>query len=179
MPPVVEQATMQPSDNLPPVGAIVRSPHWPDRVRVVRVEPRGSNRVLIEAVTPDGQSRLVSRLLKREDLDALHIEAEAGQPTLQGNPTGFRLAAEATRIRLAYTHDPHFAVSVARIDPLPHFPPRHVKTLGVELNQAEQKLYEGVNPAHRLPGEEVVPQVRYRVAEQGWSRVAESGAEYG
>jgi len=32
----------------------------------------------------------------------------------------FRLAAEAHRIRLAYQYDPHFAVSVSQIDPLPH-----------------------------------------------------------
>ncbi len=110
----------QPSSELPPVGAILSSPHWPDRVRVVRVEPRGTTRVLIEAVTLDDQSRLISRLLKRTDLAGLAVEAEADRPTLQGDPTGFRLAAEATRIRLAYTHDPQFAVSVARIDPLPH-----------------------------------------------------------
>jgi len=35
------------------------------------------------------------------------------------------------------------------------------------------------DPAHRLPGEEVVPQVRYRVTREGWHQVAEGGAEYG
>ena len=34
------------------------------------------------------------------------------------------------------------------------------------------------DPARRLPREEVVPQVRYRVAQQGWHRVAESAVEY-
>jgi len=34
------------------------------------------------------------------------------------------------------------------------------------------------DPARRLPREEVVPQVRYRVAQQGWRRVAESAVEY-
>ena len=110
----------QPLDDLPPVGGILSGPHWPDRVRVVRAEPRGTTRVLIEAVTLDDRSRLISRLLRREDLADLQVGAEAGRPTLAGDPTGFRLAAEATRIRLAYTHDPQFAVSVARIDPLPH-----------------------------------------------------------
>jgi superfamily II DNA or RNA helicase len=110
----------QSSDNLLPVGAILSGPHWPDRVRVVRVEPRGTSRVLVEAVTLDEQSRLISRLFQREELAALEIELEADRPTLQGDPLGFRLAAEATRIRLAHTHDPLFAASVARIDPLPH-----------------------------------------------------------
>ena len=106
--------------DLPPINAILNGPHWPSRVRVVRVEPRGTTRVLIEAVTLDDQCRLISRLLKREDLTGLEMEAETDRPTLTGDPTGFRLAAEATRIRLAHTHDPQFAVSVARIDPLPH-----------------------------------------------------------
>jgi superfamily II DNA or RNA helicase len=105
---------------LPPVGAILSGPHWPHRVRVVRAEARGTRRVLIEAVTLDGQARLISRLLKREELASLQVEAESDRPTLDGDPAGFRLAAEATRIRLAYTYDPQLAVSVARIDPLPH-----------------------------------------------------------
>lgn len=76
--------------------------------------------MLIEAVTQDGHDRLISRPFKREDLTDLQIESEADHPTLDGDPAGFHLAAEATRIQLAYTHDPQFAVSVAHIDPLPH-----------------------------------------------------------
>ena len=37
-----------------------------------------------------------------------------------GDPTHFRLGIEAMRIKLAYEFDPHFAVSVSQIDPLPH-----------------------------------------------------------
>jgi SNF2 family DNA or RNA helicase len=110
----------QAAAKLPPIDAILTGPHWPDRVRVIRVEPQGASRVLIEAVTLDGQNRLVSRVFKRSELARLEVEAQADQPTLDGDPAGFRLAAEATRIRLAYTYDPQFAVSLARIDPLPH-----------------------------------------------------------
>jgi len=39
-------------------------------------------------------------------------------------------------------------------------------------------LYLVQDPAHRLPREEVVPRVRYRVAQQGWHRVAESAISY-
>src|SRR5260370_30702997 len=39
---------------------------------------------------------------------------------LDGNPTHSRLAAAAHRIRLALHYDPHFAVSVSQVDPLPH-----------------------------------------------------------
>ncbi len=109
-----------PVDSLPPIGAILTGPQWPSRVRVVRAEPRGTSRVLIEAVTLDEQARLIPRLFRREDLATLQIAVEDNRPTLNGDPLGFKLAAEATRIRLAYTYDPLFAVSVARIDPLPH-----------------------------------------------------------
>ncbi len=105
---------------LPPIGAILTGPQWPGRVRVVRSEPRGASRVLIEAVTLDEHARLMSRLFRYEDLANLQIVVEDNHPTLTGDPLGFKLAAEATRIRLAYTYDPLFAVSVARIDPLPH-----------------------------------------------------------
>jgi len=103
------------SGDLPSVGAVLSGPHWPGRVRVVRIEPRGVARVLIEAVTLDDADgytrlRLISRLLKREDLTGLEVAAEPGRATLMGDPTGFRLAAEATRIRLAHTHDPQLAV---------------------------------------------------------------------
>jgi hypothetical protein len=39
-------------------------------------------------------------------------------------------------------------------------------------------LYLVQDPAHRLPREEVIPQVRYRVAQEGWNRVAESAISY-
>ena len=35
-------------------------------------------------------------------------------------PRGSLVAAEAHRIRLAFQYDPHFAVSVSQVDPLPH-----------------------------------------------------------
>ncbi len=39
-------------------------------------------------------------------------------------------------------------------------------------------LYLVQDPAHRLPREEIGPKIRYRVAQQGWHRVAESAARY-
>jgi hypothetical protein len=39
-------------------------------------------------------------------------------------------------------------------------------------------LYRVQDPAHRLPREEVVPQVRYRVGREGWNQVAESAVDY-
>ena len=110
----------QDADTLPAVNAIFSGPNWPGRVRVVRVEPRGSSRVLIEAVTLDEAARLISRVFRLDELAGLQMDAVSSAPSLDGDPRGFKLAAEATRIRLAYTYDPQFAVSVAHIDPLPH-----------------------------------------------------------
>src|SRR5678815_2990390 len=39
---------------------------------------------------------------------------------LDGRALHFRLAVEAHRIRLAHLYDPLFAISVSKIDPLPH-----------------------------------------------------------
>ena len=39
-------------------------------------------------------------------------------------------------------------------------------------------LYLVRDPANRLPRKEVVPQVRYRVAQQGWHQVAELAIQY-
>ncbi len=82
----------------PPIGAILAGPRWPDRVRVVRVEPQGTRRVLIEAVTLNEHARLISRMVRVSDLAEMAIETEAEQAPLDGDPIGFRLAAEATRI---------------------------------------------------------------------------------
>jgi hypothetical protein len=71
---------MQSTQDFPPVEAILSGPHWLDRVRVVHVEPRGTTRVLIEAVTLDGQACLISHLLKLEDLGGLQMEAESDPP---------------------------------------------------------------------------------------------------
>ncbi len=43
---------------------------------------------------------------------------------------------------------------------------------------AAPSLHAVQDPAHRLAREEVIPQVRYRVAQQGWRRVAEAAVEY-
>ena len=46
--------------------------------------------------------------------------AAAKQVALDGDGALFRLAAEASRIRLAYLFDPYLAVHASRIEALPH-----------------------------------------------------------
>ena len=42
----------------------------------------------------------------------------------------------------------------------------------------DRDLHLVQDPARRLPSEEVVPQVRYRITRQGWHRVAEPSVVY-
>jgi superfamily II DNA or RNA helicase len=100
-------------------GATLEGPHWTEPVRVLTAKARGT-KIEIQAVGLHTK-RLWNKLLKAEDFDGAIKVTQAGQlAALTGNPTQFRLAAEAHRIRLAFQYDPHFAVSVSQVDPLPH-----------------------------------------------------------
>ena len=100
-------------------GTVLEGPHWTEPVRVLTAKVRG-HRVEVQAVGVNTK-RLWNKLLKAEEFDSVIKLTLAGElAALDGNPTHFRLAAEAHRIRLAYQYDPHFAVSVSQVDPLPH-----------------------------------------------------------
>src|SRR5690606_29177019 len=100
-------------------GAVLEGPHWTEPVRVLTAKARGS-RIEIKAVGTHSK-RLWTKLLKPEEFDGTVRLTQVGTlAALDGNPTHFRLAAEAHRIRLAFQYDPHFAVSVSQVDPLPH-----------------------------------------------------------
>lgn len=65
--------------------------------------------------------RLWTKLLRPHEFqETIKVTFSGTLAALDGNPTHFRLAAEVHRIRLAYQYDPHFAVSVSQVDPLPH-----------------------------------------------------------
>src|SRR6516225_9635338 len=109
-----EQVLLQLSE-----GTVLEGPHWTEPVKVLTAKARGS-RIEVQAVGTHTK-RLWTKLLKPEEFDEAIKVTQAGElAALNGNPTHFRLAAEAHRIRLAFQYDPHFAVSVSQIDPLPH-----------------------------------------------------------
>src|SRR5262245_31397413 len=100
-------------------GTVLEGPHWTEPVKVLTAKARGS-RIEVQAVGTHTK-RLWTKLLKPEDFDETIKVTQAGElAALNGIPTHFRLAAEAHRIRLAFQYDPHFAVSVSQVDPLPH-----------------------------------------------------------
>src|SRR5439155_10822711 len=48
------------------------------------------------------------------------LEATPEEAAFDGDAQRFRLGIEALRLGLAYEYDPYFALSIARVDPLPH-----------------------------------------------------------
>ena len=102
-----------------PEGAILEGPHWTEPVRVLSVKLR-ARRLEVHAIGI--QSRQHSaKLIPLADIGTtVQVSLPSERAALDGDPEHFRLAAEAHRIRLAYQYDPHFAVSVSQVDPLPH-----------------------------------------------------------
>ena len=100
-------------------GTILEGPFFTEPVKVLSAKGRGT-RIEVQAVGLHSK-QLWSKLLKADDFDVkITITPPTETAVLNGDPTQFRLAAEAHRIRLAYQYDPHFAVSVSQVDPLPH-----------------------------------------------------------
>jgi hypothetical protein len=102
-----------------PVGQKVMLPgHFDQAVTLEGVRPLGKGfecRVRLASGTLD------ETVISEEEAQAL--VGEKGGDTTTVTPTDaeqVRLFIESTRIRLAYTHDPHFAVSLSGIRTLPH-----------------------------------------------------------
>jgi superfamily II DNA or RNA helicase len=100
-------------------GSILEGPYWPEPVRVLSARMRNT-RIEIHAVGLETQRYFSSILNLREFEANVDLKAQETGLTFAADPAHFRLAIEAHRIRLAYEYDPHFAVSVSQIDPLPH-----------------------------------------------------------
>ena len=98
-------------------GDVLEGGFWPEPVRVVSAKRIG-DLVQIESRGLNTKSAYAN-LIGEEELKNVKVSKLTGV-TFSGDPTHFRLAIEALRIRLAHEFDPHFAVSVSQIDPLPH-----------------------------------------------------------
>lgn len=99
-------------------GDILEGNYWPEPVRVVAIKVLG-NLVQIESRGVNSRTAHSNLLPLQELLQNVQITRPSGV-RFSGDPRHFQLAIEALRIRLAYEFDPHFAVSVSQIDPLPH-----------------------------------------------------------
>lgn len=102
-------------DQLKP-NVVVQGPLLPEPVEVIAVVPMGDAVKLIGRGLHSNQ--VYQPVLDAGQLARLTASAEA-QP-FDGDGQRFRLGMEALRLQLAYEHDPFFALSIARVDPLPH-----------------------------------------------------------
>src|SRR5712691_5066481 len=97
-------------------NVIVRGPLFP--------EPRTGHRVDSNRYVHQTRRKRIGHWPGHEPiLDAAQIatlEATPETAPFDGDPQRFRLGVEALRLGLAYEYDPYFALSIARVDPLPH-----------------------------------------------------------
>lgn len=87
-------------------------------VRVIDVEAAGPDAVNVSYKLPSGQ--ILQKTLFRSDETKLSVSSTTSQFTFRSSPADFKLAAEATRIRLAHLFDPMMAIHTSNVDPLPH-----------------------------------------------------------
>src|SRR6267378_1722029 len=102
-------------DQLKP-SVIVRGPIFPEPVQVIVSIPMGQSVKLVGKGLITGQVH--EPILNAEQVATL--EATPENAPFDGDPQRFRLGVEALRLGLAYEYDPYFALSIARVDPLPH-----------------------------------------------------------
>jgi hypothetical protein len=102
-----------------PIGQRVTLPgHFPEPVVLEAVRPIGAGyecRVRLPDGTPD------EAILSAEEAEHLFGQIASGATKVSpADADKLRLLIESARIRLAYTHDRHFAVSLSGIRTLPH-----------------------------------------------------------
>src|SRR5579859_3935607 len=95
---------------------VISGPLFPEPVQVMMTHDMGNLvKVIGKGLRTD---KFYDPIL---DFDQLaNITASPEKEPFDGDPVRFRLGIEGMRLALAYEHDPYFALSIARVDPLPH-----------------------------------------------------------
>ena len=122
---------MEPVDEIGPKAAPHDNSHLTEQAlnRRISLPAYFAAPVLVEEATAEGDlcflrvrtqaGRLEEVMVEAQELEAaLAVASES--PAAIVPPDDFFLLIESTRIRLAYAFDPHFAVSLSGIEPLPH-----------------------------------------------------------
>src|SRR5437588_5477655 len=102
-------------DQLKP-NIIVRGPIFPEPVQVIVAIPMGTS---VKLVGKGLNTNLVHEPILSADQLA-QLESSPETEPFDGDASLFRIGVEAYRLGLAYEYDPHFSLSIARVDPLPH-----------------------------------------------------------
>ncbi len=89
-----------------------------DAVKVLYVKHAGADAVDVTYELHNGQ--VLKKTLFRADEEKLSVGSATRVWTFDAKPDAFKLAAEATRIKLAYLFDPMMAVHTSDVEPLPH-----------------------------------------------------------
>jgi superfamily II DNA or RNA helicase len=97
-------------------GVIIRGPAIPEPIEILVVTKLGEMFKVDGRGLQTGQAH--QRVLHPGQL--ANITALPSEEPFDGNPLHFKLGVEAARLGLAYEYDPYFALSIARVDPLPH-----------------------------------------------------------
>jgi len=89
---------------------------FPERVRILAFSPIGHSFKVVGTGCESGKT--YERILSETQIASLQCTDSIIR--YDGNARLFRLGMEAQRLALAYEYDPYFALSIARVDPLPH-----------------------------------------------------------
>ncbi len=100
------------------VGQIVKNLIPAESVTINQIQPLGT--MVSIKFTGVNTHRANSKVISKEDFDALEALTQEGTFNFKGDPKRFALFAEAERINSAYQFDPLFAVNCSIVDPLPH-----------------------------------------------------------
>lgn len=95
---------------------IITGPLFVEAVQILVVFPMGESVQIFGKGLTTGQA--YNSILSPEQIAML--ETSPDTIPFDGDAKRFRLGIEALRLGLAYEYDPYFALSIARIDPLPH-----------------------------------------------------------
>lgn len=100
------------------VGSIVAGLVPAESVEITKIQTLGSKYSL--SYVGVNTRRLGSKIVTKEQTDALEVLTTDGEFNFRGDPEQFVLFAEAERIKSAYQFDPLFAINCSVVDPLPH-----------------------------------------------------------
>lgn len=87
-------------------------------VKILYVKKAGDDAADVTYELLDG--RVLKKTLFRADEAELSVASETRAWAFDAKPESFKLAAEATRIKLAHLFDPMMAVHTSDVEPLPH-----------------------------------------------------------
>src|ERR1700689_640668 len=95
---------------------VISGPLFPEPVQVMMTYDMGNLvKVIGKGLRTD---KFYDPILDTDQLNS--ITASPEKEPFDGDPLRYRLGIEGMRLGLAYEYDPYFALSIARVDPLPH-----------------------------------------------------------